>query len=136
MGLEVEVKLLEDQRFEINAPKSGTKAYIDNKRENYIPQAPNSSELFLASIGGCVLYYARKYLLNAGIEFKQLQVKVSGEWSKEPLMIKDIKVEISTDAKLEARKEALVRFVHNCPVHNTIINTQKIDIQFSEEKHE
>jgi uncharacterized OsmC-like protein len=135
MSLEVEVKLLEDQRFEVNALKSGAKAYMDTKREGYTPCAPNPSELFLASLGGCVLYYAWRYLSNAGIEFKELSVKVSGEWAKEPLMLKDIKVEISTNAELGNRKEALLRFVHNCPIHNTIINTQKINIQFLEEGH-
>ena len=136
MSLGVEVKLLEDKKFEVNALKSGAKAYMDTKREGYTPSAPSPSEFFLASLGGCVLYYAWKYLSNARIEFKELSARVSGEWTKEPLMLKDIKVEIFTDAELGNRREALLRFVHNCPIHNTIINTQQIHIQFSEEEHE
>lgn len=134
MALEVEVRYLEDLKFEIKSLKRGAKAYIDShKEEGYTPQGPNSSEYFLASIGGCVMYYSYTYLKNAGIEFKELKIKVSAEWTKEPvLMLKDIKVKIYTDAQLGDRKEAFLRFVHNCPVHNTIVNTQEIKIEMEE----
>ncbi|RKY35432.1 MAG: hypothetical protein DRP73_04670 [Candidatus Omnitrophota bacterium] len=134
MALELEIRYLEGEKFEIKSLKSGAKAYIDIRREEgYIPSTPNSSELFLASIGGCVMYYARLYLVNAGIKFDKLKVRVAGEWTKQPvLMLKDIKVKISTDAELGDRKQAFLRFVHNCPVHNTIINTKEIKIEMEE----
>ena len=134
MALEVEIRYLEDEKFEVMSLKSGAKAYIDiKKEEGYIPSTPNSSEFFLASIGGCIMYYARLYLANAGIKFDKLKVRVSGEWTKQPvLMIKDIKVRISTDAELGDRKKAFLKFVHNCPVHNTIVNTKEIKIEMKE----
>lgn len=134
MALEVEIRYLEGEKFEVISLKSGAKAYIDiKKEEGYIPSTPNSSELFLASIGGCIMYYARLYLFNTGIKFNKLKAMVSGEWTKQPvLMIKDIKVRISTDAELGDRKKAFLKFVHNCPVHNTIVNTKEIKIEMKE----
>ena len=129
MALGVEIKYLEGKKFEVRSLKSGVKVCIDSPRQGYIPEGLSSSELFLASIGGCIMYYAHTYLTHTNIDFKKLEVMVSGEWQKIPILtIKDIKVKISTDAQLDQRKESFLRFVHNCPVHNTIINTRHIDI--------
>ncbi len=133
MGLEVELSYLEDKKFEAKSSKTGVRCIIDSYKEGYTPQGLNSSELFLASIGGCIMYYAHSYLKNAGIKFSSLKIKVSGEWVKQPvLMLRDIKVGISTDAELRDRRQAFLRFVHNCPVHNTIVNTKEIKIEMEE----
>ncbi|HDN85730.1 MAG: hypothetical protein DRP68_06060 [Candidatus Omnitrophota bacterium] len=137
MGLEVEINFLKDNKFEIIVPKSGIKAYIDSKSKigDYSPCAPNSSELFLASIGGCILYYAKKYFQDIGISFTKLSVRVWGDWSRVPLQLTDIKVSIFTDAYInEERKNSFLRFVSNCPVHNTIINTKEIKIFLHQEE--
>ena len=134
MALKVEVKFLEQDKFEVISLKSGAKTYIDSRRENYTPQAPNSSELFLASLGGCILYYAKKYLLDIGISFQKLLVRVSGEWKRLPFQITNIKVSIFTDAYLGERKKSFLRFVRNCPVHNTIMNTEEITILVNEDQ--
>ncbi len=133
MSLEVEIKHIQDKKFVARSLESGAEIRIDSYRQGRLPEGLNSSELLLASVGGCIMYYAHTYLSRMNIAFSRLEVKVSGEWQKRPLMIKDIKVGIITDASLSTRRESFLRFVHNCPVHNTVINTQEIEIGLKDE---
>ena len=90
--------------------------------------------VLLASLGSCIGVYLRKYAEGAKIELGGFGIKVQAEFSKEPpIRFKDI--DISIDLKGfkmdERRKAALIEFIKDCPVHNTLkyqVNIDKIDI--------
>jgi uncharacterized OsmC-like protein len=77
----------------------------------------------LASLGSCIGVYIRKYCDGAGLVLGYFKISVEADFSKElPLSFKTINVLIDLeDAKLdERRKHALLEFIKNCPVHNTL----------------
>jgi uncharacterized OsmC-like protein len=85
----------------------------------------------LASLGSCIGAYIRKYCEGAGLAPVYFKISVEADFSKEPpLSFKAINVLIDLkDAKLdERRKRALLEFIKNCPVHNTL--KARPDVQF------
>ena len=73
MEQKVEIKFLENDKFEVVAVSSGAKLYADSKKEDYNPSGPNPLELFLSSLGACIGVFAKKYLNRHNLEFKELK---------------------------------------------------------------
>ncbi|MBL7197883.1 MAG: OsmC family protein [Candidatus Omnitrophica bacterium] len=46
-----------------------------------------------------------------------------------PFRFKDVKIKISLSQDVGNRKESLLKFVKNCPIHNTITNHPNIEIE-------
>lgn len=89
-------------------------------------------EAFLASLGSCVGVYAQHYCEGAHINATGLTVEVIAELGKEkPVMFRDIKVNVKLDCEIGDRKEAVLRFIRNCPIHNTIHNGAQVDMALS-----
>ncbi|MBP7088069.1 MAG: OsmC family protein [Candidatus Omnitrophica bacterium] len=132
METRAEVKFIQEDKFQIKTYPSETTLFIDKMKEAYLPQGPNSLELFLSALGGCIGVYAKMYLLRHQIAFKELNIKVSAELSKEsPIQLVNLRANVYTDAQLGEKKDIFLRFIKNCPVHNTILNTQEIEISLS-----
>ena len=132
MEVKAEVKFLEGDKFDINIPFSNLDLYIDRRKEDHSPSGPNSLELFISSLGGCIGVYAKSYLTRHHIEFKELKVNAGAELSHDtPLRLVNIKVSVSTDADLGENKEVFLRFIKNCPIHNTLLHAQapSIDLE-------
>ncbi|MFA5008072.1 MAG: OsmC family protein [Candidatus Omnitrophota bacterium] len=127
MAIRVEIVAEEKEKFLANF-SSGTRIYVDLSKEE--ASGPNPLEVFLASVASCVCVYAKKYLTQHSIEFKELRVEATAELSKDPpTRLVDIRIKTHTDAKLNsAEKEVFLRFMKNCPIHNTVIHTKSIEI--------
>ena len=68
---------------------------------------------------------------SAKLELGNVGIKLEAEFTKEkPTCFKSIKAIIDLkDAKIDdRRKKALIQFVKNCPVHNTLEANPQIDI--------
>jgi len=128
MAIRVEVKAEEKDKFLANFSSSGTSVYVDLGKEK--TNGPNPLELFIGSLASCVCVYAKKYLTQHSIEFKELQVSANAEFSKDsPTRLVNIKIKAFTDAKLsKTEREVFLRFMKNCPIHNTVIHTENIEI--------
>lgn len=78
-------------------------------------------ELFLSALGSCTAVYAKTYCQGAGIDADNLEVNISSNLTADkPVRFKDISIGISLGVDIAERKNALLQFVSNCPVHNTI----------------
>lgn len=90
-------------------------------------------DVLLAGLGSCIGVYIRKYAEGAKIELNNFQINVSGELSAQPLSFKNIIVDI--DLKNfpldDRRKEALLRFIKNCPAHNTLKGNPEIEFKLA-----
>ena len=89
-------------------------------------------DTLLASLGGCLGVYMRKYSESSKIGLGDFSITVEAEFSKEkPIAFKDIKVSIDLkNAKIdEQRKKALLLFVKNCPIHNTLKTNPDIEVK-------
>jgi uncharacterized OsmC-like protein len=78
--------------------------------------------------------YIRKYCEGARIPIPGFTVAVEADFAKEPpFRFKDIKVSIDLKgATIDGRrKAALIEFIKNCPVHNTLKNAPDFIIKIS-----
>ncbi len=99
---------------------------IDTKGNGITP-----SDTLLASLASCIGVYIRKYAEGANIDIKGFTVIARSEFSKEkPVSFRNIKVGISLEgAEIdEKKKESLMRFIKNCPVHGTLKVSPDIQI--------
>ncbi len=126
--MEVKVKYLSQQKFLAETPNH--KIIIDQPKEKGgADEGMNPLEVFLAALGSCAGFYAKNYCQNSGIEAKGLEVTVSSSLTPDkPMRFQDIEVKISLGSDIADRKNPLLAFVKNCPVHNTIKSNP--DIQF------
>ena len=114
------------------------KVVSDNYTVNIDLPKPNQSidgvgplPMLLGALGGCVAVYLERYLVGKKIPFKGFSIDVKSELTKEaPFCMKDIDVQISVSGlNLDKEgEEALLRFVANCPVHNTLHNNPTVNI--------
>ncbi len=89
-------------------------------------------DTLLAGLGSCIGVYIRKYIEGAKLELNKFSVQVQAEFSKiPPISFRQINVAIDLGVnKLdEHRREALLRFIKNCPVHNTLKNNPDINVK-------
>lgn len=86
-------------------------------------------EVFLSSLGSCVAVYAKRYCQDTNIDATDLTVEVDSELSQDrPFRFKDIKIKILLSQDVGTRKESLLKFAKNCPIHNTIAGQPNIEI--------
>ena len=82
-------------------------------------------DTLLASIGSCIGVYIRKYCEGSKLPVSGFTIAVDADFTKEPpLRFKDIKVSVDLKGAVvdDRRKKALLEFIKNCPVHNTLKN--------------
>ncbi len=85
----------------------------------------------LAALGACMGYYIRRFARTANIQLDMFSVKVESDLAKDKgYYFKNIAVDIDLKGALidDVKKRALVEFVKNCPVHNTLKNNPDIDV--------
>lgn len=122
----VEVRHKEDQRFEV-VSKDAT-FIADTKGGGMTPP-----DVLLAGLGSCLGVYIRKYAETSGLDLSGFSLAVEAEFSGErPVCFRKIKVTVDLKgAPLdERRKEALLSFIKNCPVHNTLKSNPDTEIAF------
>ncbi len=99
---------------------------IDTKGRGITPP-----DTLLASLAGCVGVYVRKYAGGAKLVLDDFVITAEAEFTKEPpLMFKEISVTVDLKGVLldERRKQALVAFIENCPVHHTLQATPAVHL--------
>ncbi len=92
----------------------------------------NPLDTFLSSLGACVGVYVNKYLEGAKMGDLTFSILAEAELTKEsPYKLQDIRVSIKLDNSLidQRRKDAILEFVKNCPVHNTLKSAPFVDIK-------
>ena len=123
----VELTCAEDASF-----KAKSKDYefiIGTKGKGMAPP-----DVLLASLGSCIGVYLRKYCAGANLACQDFSITVEADFSQEALVcFREIKVTVNLKgASLDARrKEALVTFIKNCPVHNTLKASPQMEIKIT-----
>ena len=86
-------------------------------------------EFLLASLGTCAGYYAVQYLKARNLPTDGLHVRTTAEKAKAPARLVDFHVEVEYPHELDERhREGLVRAVHGCLIHNTLLNPPRIEL--------
>jgi uncharacterized OsmC-like protein len=116
--------------------KGDSKYFVTSKEYKFIIDTEGNGisplDTLVASLGACVGVYIRYYAAKNTLPFKEFTIKVDAEPVDKPVRLAKINVTvIPKDGTLdEATKEKLLKFVKNCPVHNTLKNNPEIDINF------
>jgi putative redox protein len=95
--------------------------------------APTPTELFVASLAGCVAYYAGRYLTRHGLSREGLGVAVTYRMvSGRPTRVADIHLSVRVpDALPTQRWPALQAVVEHCTVHNSLITPPAVRVDLT-----
>jgi uncharacterized OsmC-like protein len=89
-------------------------------------------EFLLASLGSCAAFYAVQYLKARNLDDCGVEVSVTAEKLKEPARIGNFRIKVSCPVPLsEEQEQGLMRSVHHCLVHNTLLNPPEIKIELT-----
>jgi putative redox protein len=90
--------------------------------------APTPTELFLASLAGCVTFYAQRFLRRHGLPTEGLVVTCKYAWAANPTRIGEIDLTVDAPGLPPERLEAFARVVEHCTVHNTLRQPPEVRI--------
>lgn len=89
-------------------------------------------ELLLASLGACAGFYAVQYLKTRNLPEKGVEVRVFAEKLKQPGRLGNFRIHVACPAELtHEQSEGLMRAVHACTIHNTLMSQPKIEIELA-----
>jgi uncharacterized OsmC-like protein len=130
--MEVKVSHLGQVKFEI---QSRTHSIVcDQPAENGGEDAGMTPpELMLASLGSCAAFYAAQYLKTRNLAENGVEVSVTAEKLKGPARLGNFKIQVECPVTLTAEQhEGLMRSVHHCLIHNTLLTPPSVEIAISQ----
>jgi uncharacterized OsmC-like protein len=89
-------------------------------------------ELLLASLGSCAAFYAAQYLKTRNLADSGVQVTVTAVKLKQPARVGNFRVHVFCPVSLTPEQtDGLMRSVHHCLVHNTLMTPPEIAIDLT-----
>ncbi len=89
-------------------------------------------ELLLASLGSCAAFYAVQYLKTRNLAETGVEVTVTAEKLKQPARVGNFRVHVLCPVSCtDEQTEVLMRSVHHCLVHNTLLTPPEIAIELT-----
>src|ERR1017187_3781345 len=127
--MEVTVKHLDQVKFTVQA-RSHTiicDQPADNGGQDTGMTPP---EFLLASLGYCAAFYAVQYLKTRNLALRGVEVSVTAEKLKQPARLGNFRIHVVCPVPLtEEQTEGLMRSVHACLIHNTLLTPPEIKIE-------
>jgi putative redox protein len=126
--MNAQVHYLDGVRFEVEA--RGHRIPCDQTLENGgTDMGLTPPELLLASLGTCAGYYALQYLRARSLSTDGLAVQVSAEKETSPARLARFRIAVDTGELSVRHHEGLLRAVHACLIHNTLLAQPEISIE-------
>ena len=127
--MEIKVSQIEQVKFSVSA-RSHT-LFCDQPAENGGSDAGMTPpELLLASLGTCAAFYAAEYLRTRKLADNGVEVSVTAEKLKPPARLGNFKIDVFSPVPLtEEQREGMMRSVHHCLIHNTLLNPPAMHIE-------
>ena len=127
--MQVHVQQLENVKFAIHARNHTV--ICDQPADNCgTDEGMTPPELMLASLGSCAAFYALQYLKARNLTSNGVQVTVNAEKLKNPARLGNFQIEVECPVPLtEEQQRAMVRSVHSCLIHNTLMSVPEIAIE-------
>lgn len=93
-------------------------------------------ELLLASLGSCAAFYAVQYLKTRNLPQNGIEVTVDAEKLTQPGRVGNFHIHVACPVELtEEQTLGLVRSVHHCTIHNTLLTPPKIEVEVATAAH-
>jgi uncharacterized OsmC-like protein len=133
--MQVKVSQIDGVKFRI-AARTHT-AICDQPRENGGgDEGMTPPEFLLASLGSCAAFYAVEYLASRKLATSGVEVTVTAEKLKQPARLGDFNVQVSCPVELTGEQmDAMMRAVHHCLIHNTLLAPTAIKINLTTPQH-
>jgi uncharacterized OsmC-like protein len=91
--------------------------------------APTPTELLVASLAGCVAFYARRFLGRHGLPTDGLAVAASFTMASRPARVQTVRLTLAVPDGVPARhRDPLLAVASHCTVHNTLSSTPNVEI--------
>lgn len=89
-------------------------------------------ELMLASLGSCAAFYAVQYLKARSLADTGVEVSVTAEKLKQPARLGEFHIQVLCPVALsEEHTEGLLRSVHHCLIHQTLLSAPTVKIELA-----
>jgi uncharacterized OsmC-like protein len=86
----------------------------------------------LASLGSCAAFYAVQYLKTRHLAESGVEVSVTADKLKQPARLGNFNIRVECPVPLtEEQTEGLMRSVHHCLIHNTLLAPPEIKIELA-----
>ncbi len=121
---------LSGDRFEVQV--RGHRLVVDQPvADGGTDQGPTPTELFVASLGACVAFYAERFLRRHGLPSDRLRVECRSAMSADrPARVATIGLRLTGLPDLPPnRRDGLLAVAGRCTVHNSIRQAPDIDIR-------
>jgi uncharacterized OsmC-like protein len=129
--MEVKITHLDQVKFSIHARSHSI--VCDQPAENGGEDTGMTPpELLLASLGSCAAFYAVQYLETRNLIQSGVEVTVSAEKLKQPARLGNFRIQVVCPISLtEEQTEGLMRSVHHCLIHNTLLSPPEMAIELT-----
>ena len=95
--------------------------------------AATPTELFVASLTGCVAYYAHRYLSRHELSAEGLAVETRYEMASRPARVGRLDVRITPPLDLPpAHRDRLLAVASHCTVHNTLEQPPQVTVRLAD----
>jgi putative redox protein len=128
-AMEVKITHLDQVRFAVHSRSHSI--ICDQPAENGgTDSGMTPPEFLLASLGSCAAFYAVQYLRTRNLDDRGVEVTVTAEKLKQPVRIGNFRIQVTCPIALtEEQEQGVMRSVHHCLVHNTLLNPPEIEIK-------
>jgi len=129
--MEVKISHLEGVKFAIQARSHVIVCDqpLDNGGEDSGITQP---ELLLASLGACAAYYALQFLKTRNLAQTGVEVSVTAEKLSQPARLGNFHVQVVSPVPLtDQQTEGMMRSVHHCLIHNTLLSPPEIRVELT-----
>ena len=124
--MEVRIQHLGNVQFEAIA--RGHRVVCDQPLDNGGADAGMTPpEFLLVSLGTCAGFYAAQYLKLHSLPTEGLEINVSAEKAKAPARLGTFRIEVIAPGLDERHEAGVLRAVHACLIHNTLLNAPAIE---------
>ncbi len=123
------VEIANNGGYEFVSRSNGCEFKIGLKGDSVTPPA-----VLLASLGSCIGVYIRKYFEGTDNSLKEFSVGLAAEFTKEKpasFSVINVSIDLKGSGLDQRRKQALLAFVRNCPVHNTLKANPSIEFKIT-----
>lgn len=127
--MQVKVEQLDNVKFAVHARHHSL--ICDQPADNGgTDEGMTPPEFLLASLGSCAVFYAVQYLKTRKLANGGVEAVVDAEKLKNPARLGNFKIDVHCPVPLsEEQQLGLVRSVHSCLIHNTMMSVPEISIE-------
>lgn len=91
---------------------------------------PSPVELLAGSLGACIAMIVQRYCQNHGYGDGEVAVSLTVQLADDPKRVRSIVVDLEIPRDVpENRKEVIRRLAERCPIHATLSDPPKVDLE-------